>query len=111
MKARKIIIDLASVQNRTYMLNKSRENYIEMAKKLIDDPDSEQRRESQQCQICFYSSRIGGAALTDAECGKCGKLMHFCNTCTDVLCKECAEEMELCMHCGADIEGRKRKKL
>lgn len=111
MKARRVVLDLAFVQNRTYLTNKARQGYIDIAKKLTEDPDSEERREKQECQLCFYNSRIGGAAMTDAECGKCGKLMHFCNTCTDVLCLECAKELELCKHCGADIEGRKRKKL
>lgn len=84
---------------------------LEEYKCVIDDPERTDRLEDQQCQVCYYGSRIGGAAITTTECGICGVEMTFGNTNVDILCERCAREKNVCKHCGADMEYKNRRKL
>lgn len=65
------------------------------------------------CDYHFYyaNSRIGGAAMTMSHCGICGVGMMFGSTATDKLCRGCAEQHGLCIRCGADLEGKERRKV
>lgn len=65
-----------------------------------------------ECKACSYlfPDRIGGSAMTETVCGICEKPMLFGNTCTDVLCIECAELNLLCKHCGGDVDLKVRRK-
>ena len=100
-------VDLNSVLNQTY-LNQSR---LEHCRRIIDDPEKDARREAQQCVCCHYGGRIGGSMMTRQQCGMCDEVMRFGSTCADVLCLECARRHRLCRHCGADAEGKSRRKL
>src|SRR5690349_9157935 len=86
--------------------------YVDRCKRLTADVDREKRLAKQECRACYYASaRIGGAALTQAECGSCKTVMQFGNTCTDVLCAACAKRLGACHHCGASMDEKMRRKL
>lgn len=94
------------IRNSTYR-NKS--HIEEMTKKMIRyyaDDNKSSRKSKHLCKYCFYinTSRIGGCAITIRPCSNCEKEMPFSNTCTDVFCNKCAEELKLCKHCGAKMD-------
>lgn len=70
------------------------------------DNNKKSRKVMHLCKFCFYynTSRIGGCAITRSNCANCGTEMNFENTCTDVFCNKCAEELKLCKHCGQKME-------
>lgn len=59
-----------------------------------------------ECDYCHFltpaNKRIGGRAMTTANCSICQKSMLFSSTITDVTCKDCSISEHLCSHCGAD---------
>jgi hypothetical protein len=95
--------------------SENNKEYIKNIKKTLNnlkfDPDKEKRLEKYECVYCFYvnSSRIGGATISFRPCVSCGKEVYSSNTCIDLFCKDCAKELELCAHCGADIRLRVRR--
>ena len=99
--------DLEDVRHRTYMQKSRLESY----RKLLEDPEKTKRLDAQECVVCYYSGKIGGAAMTDSECGLCDKTMHFGSTNVDRLCIECSKTHDLCKHCGADMNYKNRNKL
>lgn len=100
-------VDLATVLRQTQTNKRIVENY----KTVIEDSSRSERREAHECVICFYGSRIGGAAMTESQCGICEKEMMFGSTATDNLCNECAIKNKLCKCCGSDLELKNRRKL
>lgn len=70
------------------------------------DPNKSARKAKHLCKFCFYveTSRIGGCAITNTVCATCDTEMSFGNTCTDVFCEKCAEELKMCKHCGARMD-------
>ncbi len=107
----KKIIDKDSVHMSTWLAIERGKALVKQATNFANDPQQKERKKASQCKICFYvSSRIGGQAITDRPCGICGKIMTFSSTCTDIICPECAENNHLCVHCGADVELRPRRK-
>jgi hypothetical protein len=89
----------------------SKRRYIEGFKKYFEDPEKTQRIQDQNCIYCYYSGKIGGAAMTTCYCGLCKKEMIFGTTSTDALCRDCAKNHNLCKHCGADMEYKQRRKI
>ena len=87
------------------------QNRLKEYEKFFSDPDKEERLEEQECVLCFYGSKIGGAAMTRANCMSCDKQMGFGSTNVDHLCIECARAHRLCKHCNSDMEYKNRKKL
>lgn len=100
-------VDLLSVANRTFTNRFRLDHY----RRVLDDPERDARREAQQCVCCHYGGRIGGAMMTRQQCALCDEVMRFGSTSVDVLCLECARRHRLCRHCGADVEGKQRRKL
>lgn len=82
---------------------------MERAFQLSADPSKVYRLQIQECRFCYYSSKVGGAAMTEATCKNCEKIMSFGSTCTDKLCKECAQKLKVCRHCMADIDLKIKK--
>lgn len=85
-------------------------HYVEMAKKLTEDPDKKRRLEYQRCCSCHYIPRMAGAAMTSQPCACCGKDQMNGSTNTAALCPECAKKHKLCMQCGGDIEMREGRR-
>lgn len=88
-----------------YAVERAREridHYAAYALACLRDEKRKERREAALCPLCFYEQgRIGGCAMTTTNCSNCVKELNFSSTCTDKLCKECANNLKLCMHCGA----------
>jgi hypothetical protein len=113
MKPVKSKIDRCIIHNASYQSKNYVKKYIELGEKLKTDPDKKNRLDVHECMSCFYifHGRVGGSMMTDAECGICGKIMHFSNTCVDKLCDECANKYQLCKRCGSDIQARVRRNV
>lgn len=77
---------------------------IEDARNLAEDTSRQQRLDAQKCSSCFYIAQIGGAAMTSQACMCCHQDQLHASTNTDVLCLSCAHELQLCRHCGGDLE-------
>ena len=107
MHAKKINYDLSTCLFRTAMMRDILNGY----KRIVEDPDYHDRIINQECQVCYYGSRVGGSSMTITECGICNKEMTFGNTDVDVLCIDCAMNKRVCKHCGADMEYKNRRKL
>lgn len=84
--------------------------WVRLAEDVINDTRRAERKTRHECKACFYSSRIGGAAMTTRPCMCCGADQLHGSTSTDVLCANCAKEHSLCKHCGGDLELRPRRK-
>ena len=64
---------------------------------LVKDEDAEKRRAKGECVFCYYlDGKIGGAAMTDANCAICDKITMYGSTCVDILCLDCAKKNRLC---------------
>lgn len=113
MERPKAKIDAYSVESATTRAIAWRESAIKHAIGVLTDHDKANRLNRCLCVTCYYinDSRIGGAAITSRPCGLCEKDMTFCNTCTDVVCSECAKQHELCVRCGADLKLRPRRRF
>lgn len=83
---------------------------VEKMKKKISlfelDEDAVSRKKNCECKYCTYinSDRIAGQAFTHAICKTCGKEMIFPSTDTDLYCVECAKKMNICKHCGSEMD-------
>lgn len=84
--------------------------WIEQAEKANNDPGKTDRLKKQECIACYYSSRVGGQAITEQDCMCCGETQTYSSTATDVLCMDCARAHDLCKRCGGDIKMRSRRK-
>lgn len=96
--------------SKTHQIKSYIQDQIEFAEKLKFDPEIKQRIEKAECVWCFYSSRIGGQAMTTQACAACGEIQTYSSTNTDVFCKKCASKHDLCCHCGGDVNTRVRRK-
>lgn len=108
MKAQKM-----SVCNMVYATERAKRNVnliLARAQEVKTDPKKGERVAANECIGCFYSSRIGGSAMTDRPCMSCGINQMYGSTYTDVLCLACAKNHGLCKHCGGDIDMKVRRK-
>ncbi len=107
MKYEATPVTAESIARATWRAQRQAVEITRLAESLKKDPDKKARLEKRLCKVCYYSrgSRIGGAAMTFRDCGSCGKEQSYGSTITDVLCLDCARELSLCKHCGADING------
>ena len=112
MRTRKKKVDWCSIEYATGSAKRRSDDVLEMSKNFKEDKDKKARIENCLCKNCFYinNARIGGAAMTDRECGICSLLMHFASTCTDDLCLTCSKRNGLCRRCGGDIDMKIRRK-
>ena len=108
MKAQKM-----NVCNMVYATERAKRNVnaiLERAEELKNDPQKTKRVVANECISCFYSSGIGGSAMTNRPCMSCGLNELYGSTYTDVLCLNCAKTHGLCKHCGGDINMKVRRK-
>lgn len=103
-------IDAVSVERETARQKDTVRYFAKRYRETTDDPHREQRLKKMQCVVCYGGGRIGGAACSSTNCGGCGETIHSGSTCLDVLCLACALRLQLCTHCGADIELKRRRK-
>ena len=95
----------ASIRNQALQNLKAIERQAGLTERLRADPRKEQRLEAQECVWCYYTKwhALAGQAVTRRKCAVCSKEMTFSSTRTDKLCKECAAELAVCVHCGGPI--------
>lgn len=102
---------LSDVLFRTGMQKRIIQEATERITNYQTDPEKEQRLKEQLCIFCYYTSEMVCNAFTKAECSMCQQQRMFSNSSVDVLCDKCAKSFKLCVHCGADIEYKNRRKL
>lgn len=106
MKNKPAIMIARNMSNATERAHSMVASWIQRAQNVIEDTAGELRKEAQLCPACFYSVRVGGQAMTEQPCMCCNESQLYGSTATDVLCRPCAIEAELCKRCGGDIEMR-----
>lgn len=89
-----------------YILKEKEKSY----KMFLEDSDKANRIIDNQCKVCYYNSRIGGARITHSNCDLCQDRVLYASTNVDKICKFCAVEHNLCKHCGSDINLKERRK-
>ena len=110
MEARRRTIDAGSIQNATYLASSHVDGIRQRLGRFDADEKKAERLEKQQCKVCFYmAGRLGGAAMTKAQCGLCDNVKLFSSTCVDILCVDCARKAKLCVHCGGDVDMKNRR--
>lgn len=109
MRSHRQRIDMASVENANYLHKDRIEHYEQMLLNYRKDPQKADRLSKQECVVCFYGSRIGGAAITFRDRAFCGDRCTSGNTNVDVMCRSCAKQAGLCKHCGADMDYKNRR--
>ena len=110
MQQRPIAMNRGNMIGATERAKARVKSWMELADDVIEDTKKADRLKRHECKACFYSSRIGGAAMTTRPCMSCGSDEMYGSTATDVLCLVCATKHELCRHCGGDLEMRTRRK-
>lgn len=72
------------------------------------DPDKKARSSQHQhkCKACYYlrSDQFAFQAFTNRPCECCEAQVQYSSTATDCLCIDCAEKLQLCKCCGADMD-------
>lgn len=111
MKHGKKVVNLDEVQFQTRRGQWWEKDVVKLAKKVTEDPDKELRLVNNLCKRCAYTNTIAGQAFTSYQCGICEQEQIYHNTSTPVLCLKCAKQHNLCVGCGADLNGKIRKKL
>jgi hypothetical protein len=101
-------INLITMTNLRYFKNLS-----DKVLKYDSDSEHEHRTSVSLCKYCFYITpdRIGGAVMTTQPCGICEEDQRYGSTATNVICKKCGIKYELCVHCGADLLDRPKRKF
>lgn len=94
----------------THMAKLRVAHWVKLADDVSKDVRKAERLAKQECKACFYSDRLGGAAMTQRDCMCCAKPNWNSSTNTDVLCLPCAQEHGLCRHCGGDLNMKERRK-
>lgn len=94
------------------MNRQSAESMVKRGIQIELDSDKEKRQAALLCPYCYYGgARMAGQAFTTAYCGLCKASRLFSNTDVDRVCEDCATKHDLCIHCGADRELRKDRKV
>jgi hypothetical protein len=110
MEQRPAIMSKSMMISATERSKQQVQRWIDLAKRVEQDVDKPKRLERHECKACFYSQRVGGAAITSRKCMCCDTSQTYGSTNTDVLCVKCAKEHALCKHCGGDLELRERRR-
>lgn len=89
---------------RTRLAQKRRDQVLEQAKNLTDDPGKADREERCLCLTCFYipERRVVMHAFTDWTCRLCGNPDRHPNSGVPIFCLACAHRLHACARCGAE---------
>jgi len=104
MEQRPLIMNASNMIGTTERAKSRVLSWIKLANDVEIDAKHDERIAANECKACFYTSWIGGAAITSRPCMCCGKVVMYGSTSTDVLCPECSKAHGLCKHCGGDLE-------
>lgn len=111
MEQRKAVMDITNMVRASSISNHRCQDLVKRAEKVANDTEKEARLNAQLCKACHYFERIGGQAFTMRPCMSCGSEEKYSSTVTDVLCKSCAKEGDLCKRCGGDLEMRVKRRI
>lgn len=106
-----VTFDLQRLRTCTYArAQRVKETRRNMARLEID-ADRSMRLQARECLCCFYlvGMRIAGQGFTEWKCMACGAQDVHSNTAVPHYCDKCADEMRICVRCGADQELAERK--
>lgn len=92
--------------SRTERAKRQVDSAIKRARSLEQDSDRDERLRRHLCKACHYFTKLAGQAITTQPCSCCGVQQTYASTDTDIVCAECAQEHEICKHCGGDREMR-----
>ena len=104
MKSGKREFSESMIRGQTILAWSMRRDVFSRAKKLKEDKQKSLRLANQECATCFYIPRIAGQAITDYQCSRCAARDSWGNTSVPWLCVPCAQELNLCRRCAADID-------
>jgi hypothetical protein len=112
MKYAKITVNRQFIDKATLTAIREGDKLIQLAEDFQKDSEKTKRLDQQTCKRCFYLRRgtLVMQAITEQSCGICDEEQHYSNSHTDVICKVCAKENDLCAHCGSDINLTQLKK-
>lgn len=111
MERRPVVMSKAKMIGATERAQQRVQAWYDHAAEVKADARKEERLAALECKACFYSGRLGGAAMTYQSCMCCGSRELYSSTATDVLCAQCATAGNLCKHCGGDREMRTRRRV
>ncbi len=109
MNQRPAVMNVGNLTAWTERAKQRVQAWVDLANRATMDTLKTDRLERHECVACFYSSKIGGAAMTYRPCMSCGTDELYGSTATDVLCLQCAVAHRLCKHCGGDLEMKVRR--
>jgi hypothetical protein len=112
-KERMLNVDRVSIYRATSNAKDRIQRMRESLEGIDLDLEKKDRLEKCLCKHCFYlyQSRMGGAKMTNRDCGICHETQRYSSTATDPLCLPCAKINNLCKQCGGDIEMKHTRKL
>lgn len=98
------------IDMKTYYALRSLEDTRRNLDKAITDPQQKIRRENRECQVCYYmrSGTLSGQAFTPFECRECGGVFQHHTTRVPILCDACADKLNVCRRCQADMNLTRR---
>jgi len=84
-------------------------SFISQARKNLKiydtDPKQQSRIKLQKCKYCMYMNiRISLQAFTSFTCKNCKEEYLHHNSNVDKFCRKCAEELNICVYCGAEMD-------
>jgi len=87
-------------------INKSLVNSIRKNLYNYDnDVQQTKRIKSQKCKYCYYiDNNFSLQAFTTFICKNCKEEVMHHNSDIDKYCMKCAEELNICSHCGAEMD-------
>ena len=89
------------------MANWSKNSQLKNLRTKLNNYDNDNQKQTRDtCRCCYYINcdRAAFQAFTTVNCRNCGKEMVFPTSHTDRLCPECANELNLCKHCGSSMD-------
>lgn len=70
-----------------------------------NDSKEERRMIQHECKYCYYlNNRIGGSAMTNSACRCCNTQVLYSSTCVGAFCMNCAVKLNVCTHCGSEMD-------
>ena len=110
MNQRPAVMDLGNMIGATERAKRRVDDWLKLAADAEHDTRKGERLAAHRCRACFYSTGMGGAAMTHRPCMCCGADELYGSTNTDVLCLPCAVDGSLCKKCGGDLEMRAQRR-
>jgi len=82
---------------------------VELIRKNLFNYDNDTKQTTriklQQCKYCYYiSNKISLQAFTIFICKNCNDEIIHHNSNVDKYCMDCAKELNICCHCGAEMD-------